>query len=160
MSEKNNPSNGELTISRNSSLAMKKSNDIASIQPRILFVDDDEAVRNTLSEYFKNEGYETYTASLSEEAFEILSKKPIDVVITDVLRPGISGLEFTKLVKEKYDTEVIITTGYKEGCSYEKARRLGAFELFYKPFRLTALLNSVKKVLKKGLPTSQGSKQF
>jgi CheY-like chemotaxis protein len=128
------------------------------IQPRILIVDDDRSIVSVCRDYFRKQGYETYTALCSEEALELLSKKSIDVVITDVNRPSMSGLELTTIIKEKYDTEVIISTGYPEGCSHEKARKIGAFELFYKPVRLAELLNSVKKALEKRLPTLQDTK--
>jgi CheY-like chemotaxis protein len=178
MSEKNNSSNGELILSRNHSLTIKRldlvrrglqlfyeiqnvqSINIISIQPRILIVDDDKSIVSVCSDYFGSEGYDTYAAHSSEEALEILAKKSVDIVITGVNQPVMSGLELTKLIKEKYDSEVIIFTGYREGCSQEKARSVGAFELFYKPVKLVDLLNSVKKVVERRLPTSRGSKQF
>lgn len=59
-----------------------------------------------------------------------------------------SGLELTKIIKENYDTDLIIFTGYKQDGLDEKARSIGASDFFYKPIRLVDLLNSVKKILK------------
>jgi CheY-like chemotaxis protein len=131
-----------------------------SIQHRILIVDDDEPVRETISDYLCNEGYETHTARCAEEALEFLAEKSVDVVTTDVNQPLMSGLELTKIIKEKYNTEVIILTGYPEGCSYEKARTVGASALLYKPVRLVDLLNIVKEVLESRHPTSTASNEF
>jgi len=178
MSEKNNSSKGELTLSRNHSLIIQKSDLVSrglklfyeiqniqsdiipAIQPRILIADDDEAIRMVLREYFNSEGFKTYTASRPEEVLEFLATNLVDVVTTDNIHPGISGLELTKIIKEKYDTEVIIMTGYNEVCSHEEARTVGASDLLYKPVKLVDLLNRVKKVLKRRLPTSTASKEF
>ena len=125
------------------------------MKQRILFVDDDDVMRLVYSDFFKNVGFKTYDAVHSEEAFEVLSTTSIDVVITDNNRPGISGLEFTKLAKEKYDIEVIILTGYWQGCSYEEAQKAGAFKLLYKPQKLEVLLDSAKEILKNKSSTTR-----
>jgi two-component system cell cycle response regulator len=119
------------------------------IQPRILIVDDDEDIVSACREFFSNEGYETHSVYLSEEALDFLSKKSVDVVITGINQPNMSGLELTKIIKENYDIDVIIFTGYKQDGLYEKARSVGASDFFYKPVKLVDLLNSVKKVLKR-----------
>ena len=119
------------------------------IKPRILIVDDDESIVSACREFFSNEGYETHTAHLSEEALDFLSKKSVEVVITGINQPNISGLELTKIIKENYDIDVIIFTGYKQDGLYEKALSVGASDFFYKPVTLVDLLNSIKKVLKR-----------
>ena len=60
-----------------------------------------------------------------------------------------SGLELTKIIKEKYDIEVIIFTGYVAGCNPETAHSVGAFELLYKPVKFDDLSNIVKIALEK-----------
>lgn len=120
-----------------------------SLQPRILIVDDDKAIVSVCRDFLGKEGYETHTTQVSEEALEVLAKKSFDLVITGINQPRMSGLELTKIIKEKYDTEVIIFTGYKEGCSHEKAIAVGASDFLYKPFRLVDLLDSVNKVLER-----------
>ena len=119
------------------------------IKPRILIVDDDEGIVSACREFFSSEGYETHTAHLSEEALDLLSKKSVEVVITGINQPNISGLELTKIIKENYDIDVIIFTGWKQDGLYEKARSVGASAFFYKPIKLVDLLNSVKEVFKR-----------
>jgi two-component system cell cycle response regulator len=106
------------------------------IKPRILIVDEESIMVSVCSKYFCEEGYETYTALHSEEALKFLSMKSVDLVITGVNQIIMSGLELTKIIREKYDIEVIILTGYWPDGSYEKARSIAAFELLYKPDRL------------------------
>ena len=67
--------------------------------------------------------------------------------MTDVCMPGISGLELTKIIKNEFDSDVIIFTGYEKHCNYEQAIQLGASDFFYKPIRLEEILLSVKRVL-------------
>jgi len=113
----------------------------------LLCVDDDELLTEMLSNYFIKQGYETFTASSAEEALEVLSKHHIDLVMTDVMMPGMNGLELTKIIKKNCDSDVIIFTGYKPNCSYEKAISLGASDFFYKPFKFEDLLDSVRGIL-------------
>lgn len=130
-----------------------------AIQPRILITDDEPSILSVCRDYFRNEGYEVYTALNAEEALEFLSEESVDVVITDINKPGMRGWELTEIIKRKYDAEVIILTGYRQKGDPEKARRIGAFKFLSKPVKLTDLLNSVKKALNSHLSTSQGSKE-
>ena len=112
----------------------------------LLCVDDDVTV-DMISDYFIKQGYETFTAYSAQEALEVLSKHHIDLVMTGVVMPGMNGLELTKIIKKNYNSDVIIFTGYREGCSYEKAISVGAIDFFYKPFKLEDLHDSVRRNL-------------
>ena len=63
--------------------------------------------------------------------------------------PGMNGFELTSIIKRNTELDVIIVTGFREGCSYEEASRVGASALFYKPVQLKDLLNSVNRLLDK-----------
>ena len=113
----------------------------------LLCVDDDDATVDTISDYFIEQGYETFIAYSAEEALEVLSNHRIDLVMTGVVMPGMNGLELTKIIKQNYDSDVVIFTGYREGCNREKAIGIGAIDFFYKPFKLEDLLDSVSRIL-------------
>ena len=113
----------------------------------LLCVDYDELITEAISDYLIRQGYETLTASSAEEALEVLSKHHIDLVMTDVMMPGMNGLELTQIIKKNYDSYVIIFTGYKPNCSYDKAIALGASDFFYKPFKFEDLLGSIRRIL-------------
>ena len=123
-------------------------------KPRIMIVDDDDTLVDACQEFFQAKGFEVYTAHYSQEALDLLLKTPVDIVLTGVNQPGMSGLELTKKIKEKYDIEVIIITGYVAGCSPETAESVGAFRLLYKPVKFIDLLNVVKRALEKRNLTS------
>jgi len=115
---------------------------------RILIVDDDVAVRNTMYEYIKTAGYIPETVSCAEEALELLRKHNFHVVITDIILPAMGGLELTKLVKKDNASDVIVMTGYSDDYSYEEAINIGASDFVIKPVRLEELLLRLKRVLK------------
>lgn len=114
----------------------------------ILVVDDDLSICQVYEYFFESEGFETHIALSAGEAFEILDINKVDIVITNINMPGMNGFELTKIIKGNTELDVIIVTGYREGCSYEEAVRVGASALFYKPVNLKDLLNSVNRLLR------------
>jgi len=114
----------------------------------ILIVDDDTAIRDSLSEFIKMAKYTSYQAASAEEALELMKSIPIDVVITDIMLPGLDGLELTDRVKKGYDADVIVMTGYSGSYSYEEAINKGASDLVFKPVRYKELLLRLKRVLR------------
>ena len=116
--------------------------------PHILVVDDEESIRLSLCDIIRAAGYDVSGASSGEEALEVLEARPVDVVITDIRMPGLSGLELTGIVKEKYSVDVIIITGYGGEFSYEEAWNRGASDFAQKPIRSKELIARLKRVLK------------
>lgn len=119
---------------------------------KILVVDDDDTIRETLYELFSAE-YDCQTAETAEKAFAKLDANSFDVVLTDISMPGVSGLELLAHVRRKFPgTPVIITSGIGD---YERAQEviaLGAFDFLVKPFTLDAVENSVRRaVVSQGL---------
>ena len=118
------------------------------MHPNILIVDDDAAIREVIHDFIELSGFNVSTASSSKEALELLKTNNISVVITDIIMPGIDGLEFTGLIKKTYDTDVIVMTGYSDKYSYEEAISKGASDIIFKPLRLEELLLRLKRVFK------------
>ena len=115
---------------------------------RVLIVDDDEAVRNTMNEYIQAAGYNSQAVSCAEEALEIIQKDDFQVVITDIILPAMGGLELTQSIRRNKDSDVIVMTGYGDEYSYEEAINIGASDFVIKPVRLEELLLRLKRVLK------------
>ena len=161
MNDGQKPNSSELILARNRDLVIKRSSlierglqllsEITTLEqgPALLIVDDDSVVVEVLQKFLIGEGFRSFMATSAEEAIPILQNNNIDVVMTDVMMGGMSGLELTKIIKKEYDCDVIIFTGYEENCNYEQAVQLGASDFFYKPFRLADMLNSVKNILEK-----------
>jgi len=120
----------------------------SKINARVLIVDDDVAVRNTMNEYIKAAGYKSDAVSCAEEALELLKKNTFQVVITDIKLPVMGGLELTEIIKKDKGSDVIVMTGYSDDYSYEEAINIGASDFVIKPVRLEELLLRLSRVLK------------
>ena len=120
----------------------------SSEKTRVLIVDDDEAVRNTMNEYIQAAGYDSEAVSCAEDALELLRKVHFQVIITDIILPAMGGLELTKNIRKNKDSDVIVMTGYADDYSYEGAINVGASDFVIKPVRLEELLLRLKRVLK------------
>jgi diguanylate cyclase (GGDEF)-like protein len=114
---------------------------------RILIVDDDVGITESMQQFIEMAGYEAFSVNNAEEALEFLKKKPVQIVITDILLPGMNGLELTDLVKRDYDTDVLVMTGYSQEYSYEEAVSKGASDFVFKPIRYEELLLRIKRVI-------------
>jgi two-component system, cell cycle response regulator len=115
---------------------------------RILVVDDDATVRYLMNEFMETVGYTSFMAASGEEALELLEKQTVDVVVTDIMMPGMDGLELTERIKESRDVEVIVMTGFSGDYSYEEVIHKGASDFVFKPVRFEELLLRLKRVLK------------
>ena len=114
----------------------------------ILVVDDEEILRADLSRLLEEEGYTVVGAKHGEQALDILQDTHIDLILTDIRMPGMSGLDLLKKVRKNYgEIAVIILTGYGEIESYIEAMSIGAVEYVSKPFKVNELKFIVNKIL-------------
>ena len=111
----------------------------------ILIIDDEPSIRRVLLEFLVSKGFKALSASFAEEALAILSEIKVDIVITNLRMPGMGGEELTKLIKERYDSQVIIMTGY-HSFKYDDAVRAGASDLLHKPAKLQDLMESINRI--------------
>jgi two-component system, cell cycle response regulator len=100
----------------------------------ILVVDDDEMVRVTLQALISSLGYTCLVADGGHQALSILKATAVDLVFTDVVMPGMDGLQLLAAVTEKYPkTDVIVATGFSERASYAEVINAGAMDFIKKP---------------------------
>ena len=114
----------------------------------ILIVDDDDAVRDSIDEFLTLMDFKTYTAESAEQALALLERSPVEVVITDIMMNGMNGLEMTQIIKDRFEADVIVITGYTGDYSYEEAIHKGADDFVFKPVRFEELLLRLKRVLR------------
>jgi two-component system response regulator HydG len=116
----------------------------------ILVVDDVLDTLEVLERNLSSAGYRVYTARCVVEAIELLEKTPVDLVVTDLKMPKISGLELVRHVRENLkDTEVIVITGYATIGGAVEAVKSGAEEYLTKPFTNVELFAAVEQALDK-----------
>ncbi len=102
---------------------------------KIMVVDDEVSIRESLHDWLKDSGHEVFTAANGGEALEILRDKKPEIVITDLVMPGMDGLELTKKIKELFpDIAVIIITAYGSISTAIAAIKEGAYDYIEKPF--------------------------
>ncbi|TWT86826.1 DNA-binding transcriptional response regulator [Pseudobythopirellula maris] len=107
---------------------------------RVLVVDNDAAHADAMAESLRKVGYECSVTERGEEAAEMLGRGSYEIVVTDLVMPGIGGLELLDRVKETLpDAEVILVTGHGTVESAVEAMRRGAFNYLLKPLDLAQL---------------------
>ncbi|MDP2647063.1 MAG: diguanylate cyclase [Desulfobacterales bacterium] len=115
---------------------------------KILLVDDEETVREVLAKLLAHYGYVASTAASAEEALEIMKTSQFDVVICDIVLPGMDGILFTEFLVRNYDADVIVITGYSSDYSYEDVVLKGASDILFKPIQGNELNLRIMRVLK------------
>jgi DNA-binding NtrC family response regulator len=122
----------------------------SNVKETILVVDDAPDTLEVLSRNLISKGYKVFTSPGVPEAIKILEGTHIDLVITDLKMPEISGLDLIKHVRENLkDTEVMMITGYASINGAVKAVKTGAEEYLAKPFTDEELFSAVKRALDK-----------
>jgi DNA-binding response OmpR family regulator len=109
---------------------------------RILVVDDDPRLLHVVAMYLSIEGYDVDTASNGEEGLRLLEQRRPDLVILDVMMPGIDGLEACRRIKSNPETRaipVVLFTALSRTDDVENGRAAGANRFINKPFSLIGL---------------------
>ncbi|HEX7126438.1 MAG TPA: HD domain-containing phosphohydrolase [Thermodesulfobacteriota bacterium] len=120
----------------------------AADQASILVVDDELAMREVLSRNLKAVGYETRAAASVADAMAALEREPADLVLSDVMMPGGTGLELLERIKARDpDTAVIMITALADIQAAIDALKLGAADYILKPFSLDQVDLSVSRAL-------------
>ncbi len=117
---------------------------------QVLIVDDEEGIRESLSQIIEDEGYETATASSGEEAVKAVQETLPDLVLLDIWMSGMDGIQTLQEIKALYpDLPIIMISGHANIESAIKATKMGAYDLLEKPLSLDKVLLSVQRALEK-----------
>ena len=115
----------------------------------VLIVDDAPATLELLERNLSSAGYKIWKASNVAEALRVMERVPVDLVITDIKMPGLSGVELARHVRENFaSTAVIIITAYPSVKGAVEAVKTGADEYLAKPFTSEELLSAVARTLR------------
>jgi DNA-binding NtrC family response regulator len=113
---------------------------------KVLLVDDEVDFLDTLSERMRTRGMEVATANTGIEALQKVEKEAYDVIILDLMMPGVDGLEALKILKAKRpELQVILLTGHATVEKGIEAMKLGAMDFLEKPADLSQLTEKIKK---------------
>ena len=115
---------------------------------KILIVDDDQKICETLLDILEEAGYEVSSACDGQDALEKIRLDSFNLVITDIKMPIMDGMALLKEIEKSHtDIEVIVITSYGYQGQQVEATRLGAYEYLNKPLNLDQLKNIIARVL-------------
>ena len=127
---------------------------------KILIVDDEHTIADTLALIFTSNGYESRTSYSAEQALEMLEEWKPDLAIIDVVLPGMNGIEFAIFLKASYPGCHFLLFSGQPGTSglLEEARKNGhLFDILAKPLHPTFMLATVSDMLS---PLPEGSQRY
>jgi DNA-binding NtrC family response regulator len=112
----------------------------------VLVVDDEAANLASLEKIFQRENMRTFTADNARSVLELVRKHRVQVVLSDLMMPGTSGIELLRALKEiSPDTEVVLMTAYGTVETAVQAMREGAYDFVEKPLKRMTIVKSVRK---------------
>jgi DNA-binding NtrC family response regulator len=115
---------------------------------RILIVDDEEVLRDVLDAVLRREGFDVLSAASGEEALSLLDSEEVDLVILDVMLPGISGIDTLRAIRiATPQLPVIVITAFSSIDGAIEAMKYGAFHYIPKPFKNEEVVLTVNKAL-------------
>lgn len=115
---------------------------------RVLLIDDEQDFVTTLAERLEIRGFATATSEDGESGLALIQREPFDVVILDLLMPGMSGLETLKQIRALAPKlPVILLTGHGSTREGMEGMRLGAVDYLMKPLAIEDLLTKIKEAL-------------
>ena len=118
-------------------------------KPHILVVDDDDKIRNLLKEFLNTHEFYVTTASDAEDAEKKMGHFKYEILVLDVMMPGIDGYQLTKNIKKKSKVPIILLTAKGEVENRIKGLELGADDYLGKPFEPKELLLRIKNIINK-----------
>lgn len=122
------------------------------MNPVILIIDDDEKLSTLLKTFFKDFGFETLTATHPEEGLKKLKQKTPDLVILDIMLPGMNGFDVCKEIRRTSTVPIIMLTAKGELMDRVVGLELGADDYIAKPFEPRELVARIQSVLRRTRP--------
>jgi two-component system alkaline phosphatase synthesis response regulator PhoP len=116
---------------------------------RVLVVDDEAAIVELVEYHLSREGYQVDTETDGQRAVERATREPFDVVILDVMLPGMTGLDACRAIRQSTDIPIIMLTARKDEVDRVLGLELGADDYVTKPFSPRELIARVKAILRR-----------
>jgi len=114
---------------------------------QFIIVDDDDTLLDVLKRFLIMQGHDCEVFPSAEAALDHIAKEPCDILITDIVMPGMKGLQLTKEVRLSWpETNVIVMTGFIDDFSYDQAIEAGASDFIKKPFTMHEMMLRIRHV--------------
>ncbi|MGT2828471.1 response regulator [Streptococcus hillyeri] len=116
---------------------------------RIFAADDDASIREILATFLVDAGYEVTVFETGDALYDAFQHNPCDLVILDIMMPGRSGLELTKLIREQSTVPIILLTAKDTDMDYVLGINSGSDDYMMKPFRPSILMSRIKAIFRR-----------
>ena len=128
--------------------------------PTVLVVDDEPIVREVVARYLERDGYATLESADGEHAKELVTSERPDLVVLDLMLPGMDGLAFCRWLRRRSDVPVIMLTARGEESDRIVGLELGADDYVTKPFSPRELAARVRTVLRRATAVSESHERL
>lgn len=118
-------------------------------QKKIYIADDEENIREAIKTFLTAEGYAVRTFSSGVELLEVFPDEPCDLLILDVMMPGLSGFEVCSKIRETSTIPIIMLTARDSDIDYATGLSLGSDDYFTKPFSAMSLMMRIKAIFRR-----------
>ena len=115
----------------------------------VLIVEDDRVLNELLADFFKNANFETTQIYTGNDAIDIINESNFDIILLDIMIPGVDGMTVCKYIRQNKDTPVIFITARGNEESKLRGFTLGADDYFTKPFSYSVLTAKAENLIKR-----------
>ena len=133
--------------------------ELAGDDAHILVVDDDDRIRTLLKRYLQERGYRVSTAPNAAKALSTLNSLAFDLLVLDVMMPGMDGFELTQAVRKQGETPILLLTARGDAEDRIKGLSLGADDYLAKPFEPEELVLRINAILRRARPAAAAISQ-
>ena len=123
---------------------------------RILTVEDDERIRTAVRMALEDEGWEVLEAESGEDAVEVFAANPADVVLIDLMLPGMDGFELCRSIRKSSDVPILMVTARADTHDVVAGLEAGADDYVTKPFQPKELSARIRALLRRARPAEPG----
>ena len=129
----------------------------AGVGTRILTVEDDERIRTSVKMALEDEGWDVVEAESGEAAIEVFAAQPTDVVLIDLMLPGIDGFELCRAIRRQSDVPILMVTARTDTHDVVAGLEAGADDYVTKPFQPKELSARIRALLRRARPAESGN---
>ncbi len=127
---------------------------------RVLTVEDDERIRTALRLALEDEGWEVDEVSSGEEALAAFDRVPADVVLVDIMLPGIDGFDICRAIRKSSDVPIVMITARSDTHDVVAGLEAGADDYLTKPFAPKELSARIRALLRRARSSDDGSSEI
>ena len=131
--------------------------DDSAMGTRILTVEDDERIRTAVRMALEDEGWEVEEADTGEDALQSFTREPADVVLIDIMLPGIDGFDVCRAIRRVSDVPIVMVTARADTHDVVAGLEAGADDYLTKPFAPKELSARIRALLRRARPTETGA---